>query len=128
MTALVFLRVSCEFASCLYQCCSLGKIKDVLPSGVVDAMTRLVLVNAIYFKGNWNKQFKESATRDAQFRLSKVISFEKRKISFYDELVSKHMTIGTLEEVGYYCQIHVGQNFRTLFHFFVDCSWKISED
>ncbi|XP_075308724.1 leukocyte elastase inhibitor-like isoform X2 [Odontesthes bonariensis] len=48
-----------------------GKIKDVLPSGVVDAMTRLVLVNAIYFKGNWNKQFKESATRDAQFRLSK---------------------------------------------------------
>ncbi|XP_072234195.1 leukocyte elastase inhibitor-like isoform X2 [Leuresthes tenuis] len=48
-----------------------GKIKDVLPSGVVNNMTRLVLVNAIYFKGNWNKQFQESATRDAQFRLSK---------------------------------------------------------
>ncbi|KAM4533792.1 leukocyte elastase inhibitor-like [Odontesthes bonariensis] len=48
-----------------------GKIKDVLPSGVVDAMTRLVLVNAIYFKGNWNQKFQENATRDAQFRLSK---------------------------------------------------------
>ncbi|XP_061569374.1 leukocyte elastase inhibitor-like isoform X1 [Cololabis saira] len=48
-----------------------GKIKDVLVSGVVDAMTRLVLVNAIYFKGNWNKKFKESSTRDAQFRLDK---------------------------------------------------------
>ncbi|KAM9337508.1 leukocyte elastase inhibitor-like isoform 3-T3 [Symphorus nematophorus] len=48
-----------------------GKIKDLLAQGVVDAMTRLVLVNAIYFKGNWNKQFKESATRDAQFRLNK---------------------------------------------------------
>nr|XP_046226561.1 leukocyte elastase inhibitor-like isoform X2 [Scatophagus argus] len=48
-----------------------GKIKDVLAQGVVDDMTRLVLVNAIYFKGNWNKQFKESATQDAQFRINK---------------------------------------------------------
>ncbi|XP_034562853.1 uncharacterized protein LOC117829333 [Notolabrus celidotus] len=48
-----------------------NKIKDVLSQGVVDSMTRLVLVNAIYFKGNWNKQFKESATRDTKFRLNK---------------------------------------------------------
>uniref|UniRef100_A0A4W6G191 Serpin B6 n=1 Tax=Lates calcarifer TaxID=8187 RepID=A0A4W6G191_LATCA len=49
-----------------------GKIKDVLVQGVVNDMTRLVLVNAIYFKGNWNKQFKENATHDVQFRLNKV--------------------------------------------------------
>ncbi|XP_075968677.1 leukocyte elastase inhibitor-like isoform X1 [Anarhichas minor] len=48
-----------------------GKIKDALAQGVVDGLTRLVLVNAIYFKGNWNKQFQESATKDAQFRLNK---------------------------------------------------------
>ncbi|GAA6219432.1 leukocyte elastase inhibitor-like [Lates japonicus] len=48
-----------------------GKIKDVLAQGVVNDMTRLVLVNAIYFKGNWNKQFKENATHDVQFRLNK---------------------------------------------------------
>nr|XP_043890216.1 leukocyte elastase inhibitor-like isoform X1 [Solea senegalensis] len=48
-----------------------GKIKDLLVQGVLDNMTRLVLVNAIYFKGNWNKQFKESDTTDSQFRLSK---------------------------------------------------------
>ncbi|XP_038580436.1 leukocyte elastase inhibitor-like [Micropterus salmoides] len=48
-----------------------GKIKDVLVQGVVDNTTRLVLVNAIYFKGNWDKQFKEDFTVDAQFRINK---------------------------------------------------------
>ncbi|XP_042366166.1 serpin peptidase inhibitor, clade B (ovalbumin), member 1, like 3 isoform X2 [Plectropomus leopardus] len=47
------------------------KIKDLLAQGVVDNMTRLVLVNAIYFKGHWNKQFRENVTRDAQFKLNK---------------------------------------------------------
>lgn len=49
-----------------------GKIKDLLIQGVVSSDTRLVLVNAIYFKGKWKKQFREDATRDAQFRVSKV--------------------------------------------------------
>ncbi|XP_072306682.1 leukocyte elastase inhibitor-like isoform X2 [Eucyclogobius newberryi] len=48
-----------------------GKIKDVLAKGVVDGLTKLVLVNAIYFKGNWNKQFKESSTHDYKFRINK---------------------------------------------------------
>ncbi|KAM6971413.1 leukocyte elastase inhibitor-like isoform 2-T2 [Tautogolabrus adspersus] len=48
-----------------------GKIKDVLAQGVVDSLTRLVLVNAIYFKGNWDKKFQESSTQDAKFRLNK---------------------------------------------------------
>uniref|UniRef100_A0A674NXH5 Serpin B6 n=1 Tax=Takifugu rubripes TaxID=31033 RepID=A0A674NXH5_TAKRU len=49
-----------------------GKIKDLLGSDDVTGDTRLVLVNAIYFKGNWNEQFKENATRDATFHISKV--------------------------------------------------------
>ena len=49
-----------------------GKIQNLLAQGVVDNMTRLVLVNAIYFKGNWNMPFEESDTHDAQFRLNKV--------------------------------------------------------
>uniref|UniRef100_A0A674N7Q8 Serpin B6 n=1 Tax=Takifugu rubripes TaxID=31033 RepID=A0A674N7Q8_TAKRU len=48
-----------------------GKIKDLLAKGIVTGDTRLVLVNAIYFKGNWDKQFKEKATRDATFHISK---------------------------------------------------------
>ncbi|XP_047424421.1 leukocyte elastase inhibitor-like isoform X2 [Mugil cephalus] len=47
------------------------KIKNLLASGVVNSMTRMVLVNAIYFKGNWDRQFQESETQDAPFRLSK---------------------------------------------------------
>ncbi|XP_016341273.1 leukocyte elastase inhibitor-like [Sinocyclocheilus anshuiensis] len=48
-----------------------GKIKDLVPQGSIDAMTRLVLVNAIYFKGNWEKKFPKDATRDGQFKLNK---------------------------------------------------------
>lgn len=48
-----------------------GKIKDILGNDAVNSMTRLVLVNAIYFKGNWDKQFKAEATRDAKFRINK---------------------------------------------------------
>uniref|UniRef100_A0A8C2H3X1 Serpin B6 n=1 Tax=Cyprinus carpio TaxID=7962 RepID=A0A8C2H3X1_CYPCA len=49
-----------------------GKIKDLLPQGAIDEMTRLVLVNAIYFKGNWEKKFPKDATRDGQFKLNKT--------------------------------------------------------
>lgn len=43
------------------------KITNLIPEGVLDAMTRLVLVNAIYFKADWEKKFDKAATRDAAF-------------------------------------------------------------
>ncbi|XP_023806209.1 leukocyte elastase inhibitor-like isoform X1 [Oryzias latipes] len=48
-----------------------GKIRDILAEGSLNNLTRLVLVNAIYFKGNWNKKFDAQNTRDADFRLNK---------------------------------------------------------
>ncbi|XP_075968614.1 leukocyte elastase inhibitor-like isoform X2 [Anarhichas minor] len=48
-----------------------GKIKDLLKKDIVDSATMLVLVNAIYFKGNWDKKFKEDSTVDAQFKINK---------------------------------------------------------
>ncbi len=47
-----------------------NKIKDLIPAGTLDEMTRLVLTNAIYFKGIWVKQFNEDETRDRDFRIS----------------------------------------------------------
>ena len=43
------------------------KIKNLIQPGILDALTRLVLVNAIYFKGNWASQFKASQTKNASF-------------------------------------------------------------
>jgi serpin B len=45
------------------------KIQDLIPQGVVDETTRLVLANAIYFKDGWLSPFIEGATSDADFRL-----------------------------------------------------------
>jgi len=46
------------------------KIKDLLPDGSVNAMTRMILVNAIYFKGDWLHAFDPKHTTDAPFWIS----------------------------------------------------------
>lgn len=61
-----------EIISYIVSFCPSGKIKDLLAQGVLDSMTRLVLVNAMYLKGNWNEKFKKYDTRDAQFRINQV--------------------------------------------------------
>ncbi len=47
-----------------------NKIKEPIPPGVLNQFTRLVLSNAIYFKGNWKSQFDKKDTRDTSFNLS----------------------------------------------------------
>ncbi len=47
---------------------TMEKIKDLIPPGAIDQLTRLVLTNAIYFKGTWVMQFNESKTQDEDFR------------------------------------------------------------
>ena len=46
------------------------KIKDLLPEDVIDADTRLVLTNAIYFKAKWLIQFDADKTSDEYFRVN----------------------------------------------------------
>jgi serpin B len=46
------------------------RIKDLLPEGEVDADTRLVLTNAIYFNAGWDSPFEKSSTKDRPFRFA----------------------------------------------------------
>ncbi|MBN3313108.1 ILEU inhibitor, partial [Atractosteus spatula] len=49
----------------------IGKIKDLLKPGTVNNMTRLALVNAIYFKGSWMHKFEEKNTKEMPFKINK---------------------------------------------------------
>ncbi|HUV95275.1 MAG TPA: serpin family protein [Anaerolineae bacterium] len=46
-----------------------GKIEDLIPQGVIDPLTRLVLTNAIYFNAAWHYPFREERTADGTFHL-----------------------------------------------------------
>jgi len=46
-----------------------GRIPEILPQGAVDGLTRLVLVDALFFKAPWAIQFDELDTQRAAFRL-----------------------------------------------------------
>jgi leukocyte elastase inhibitor len=46
------------------------RIKDLVPEGGINPDTRVVLTNAIYFKGAWQYAFAEPATRKEAFTVS----------------------------------------------------------
>ena len=46
-----------------------NKIQNLIPQGALDPLTRLVLTNAIYFKGQWATPFDASLTQNAAFTL-----------------------------------------------------------
>ncbi|XP_067908791.1 leukocyte elastase inhibitor-like [Heterodontus francisci] len=51
-----------------------GTIQNLLPVDAITSLTKLVLVNAIYFKGMWNSKFNENNTYVKPFRLNKTDS------------------------------------------------------
>ena len=46
----------------------------MLSGGSVDSETRLVLVNALYFKGKWLQPFNKEDTSEMPFKINKVRS------------------------------------------------------
>ena len=47
-----------------------GKIENAVQPGMLNALTRLVLTNAIYFKGSWEMAFDKKDTQKEDFRVS----------------------------------------------------------
>jgi serpin B len=45
------------------------RIRNILPPGAVNKLTRLALVNAIYLKARWEERFKVESTRPLPFHL-----------------------------------------------------------
>ena len=46
------------------------KIPVIIPPGLLDGMTRLVLVNTLYLKAQWDTQFLKAPTADGPFHLA----------------------------------------------------------
>ncbi|XP_060029988.1 serpin B6-like isoform X2 [Erinaceus europaeus] len=46
------------------------KITEVLPPNSVESLTKLILVNAIYFKGQWFSQFQTERTLEMPFKIN----------------------------------------------------------
>ncbi|MBT4022761.1 serpin family protein [archaeon] len=64
---------------------TMNKIKNIIPPGVLNQATRLVLTNAIYFKGNWVKEFDKKDTREQDFWQTKDSSIKSEMMRLKDE-------------------------------------------
>lgn len=64
------------------------KIEELLPSGSVSELTRLVLTNAVYFYGRWLRTFDRAATRERDFTTGsgRVVRAPMMSLDVGDEL------------------------------------------
>ncbi|XP_003406307.2 serpin B8-like [Loxodonta africana] len=70
-----------------------GKISEVLGAGTINPQTKLVLVNAIYFKGKWKEQFDKKYTRGMPFKINQ----DKKTVQMMFKLAK--FRLGYVEEV-----------------------------
>ncbi|KAK3103043.1 hypothetical protein FSP39_015992 [Pinctada imbricata] len=80
------------------------RIKDLLPEGSLDPRTMMVLVNAVYFKGNWESQFTKERTSKMQFSsatgsIEVDMMYQKRKFR-YTNHVTEQLSVVELPYQG----------------------------
>src|SRR3990172_2047251 len=77
-----------------------GRIPELLPEGIIDAMTRLVLANAIFFKASWAFPFDEAATKDGPFFLLDGSEVQVPVMSHDEELTLPYARLGGTQAVA----------------------------
>jgi len=77
-----------------------GRIQELIPQGYVDYSTRASIVNAAYFKGQWQSQFKPKDTKFGNFYITRdqirMVKFMVQKGSF-NYYVSEELQAHVLE-------------------------------
>jgi len=77
-----------------------GRIQDLIPQGYVDYSTKASIVNAAYFKGQWQSQFKPKDTKFGNFYITRdqirMVKFMVQKGSF-NYYVSEELQAHVLE-------------------------------
>ncbi|XP_015974422.2 plasminogen activator inhibitor 2 [Rousettus aegyptiacus] len=71
-----------------------GKIPNLLPEGSVDPETRMVLVNAVYFKGKWKTAFEKKLNGLYPFRVNSTQQKPVRMMYLHEKL-----NIGYVEDL-----------------------------
>jgi serpin B len=72
-----------------------NKIQDLLTPDFIDSMTAMILVNAIYFKGDWVHQFLPSSNIEREFYLNET---DFVNVVFMYE--RKHYRYGNFDEIN----------------------------
>ena len=73
------------------------RIKDILPPRSLSALTRLVLVNAIYFKGVWTRPYDKAQTSDQPFHRSTASQMDVPLMHHLDDV--RYMENGDFQAV-----------------------------
>jgi serpin B len=68
-----------------------NRIKDLISPGAISGLTRLILTNAVYFKGKWFKQFDPKLTKEEDFKVTPEKSVKVQM-----------MHLAKIEELGYF--------------------------
>jgi len=61
------------------------KIESLIDENMINGLTRLVLVNAIYFKGDWETKFDPKKTQQSPFYVSNVKNIETDMMMLTEE-------------------------------------------
>lgn len=76
-------------------CKDIKKLIAIFYIGSLNGLTRLVLVNAVYFKGNWLREFDAGQTEDAHFYLGSL----NKKVNVRMMHIRDEFQVGSIESL-----------------------------